>query len=257
MVSEKPWSDYKESDYSTDQWHKACLIHQHDGPPTSKAQCKLPVKTPDGTLNRNGVHAAAAALAGARGGVGASDDEKAAAGKALVRYYRELGEDAPASLLEHSALPDVLEHHGVKGQKWGVRRGDTAGGFGLSGRAQKKLAKSQPSDVSVTQKKPGTRVSATGGKNQPAHEDAKRVAAIKQKAKASSTDALSNSELQQLTQRMNLEQNYSRLQGQENQARSSAGRKFVGKLLGNVAQQQATQVVNSYASELGENLKKK
>jgi hypothetical protein len=65
-VSEKPWSDYTKADYSIEQWHAACLIHLHQGPPTSKDQCKVPVRTPNGALNRNGVHAAAAALAGPR-----------------------------------------------------------------------------------------------------------------------------------------------------------------------------------------------
>lgn len=99
-ISEKPWSDYTEADYTLMQWHNACLIHQHVGPPTSKAQCKLPVKTPNGALNRNGVHAAAAALAGARTPLQASEEEKAKAAAALRRYYSQLGETPPDSLAQ-------------------------------------------------------------------------------------------------------------------------------------------------------------
>jgi hypothetical protein len=121
-ISSQPWSNYTKADYTPEQWHSACLIHQHDGAPTSKDQCKLPVKTPNGVLNRNGVHAAAAALAGARGGVHASPAEKAKAAGALLRYYRDLGEDAPASLLQHSDDSYILEHYGVKGMHWGIRR---------------------------------------------------------------------------------------------------------------------------------------
>ena len=104
-VSNKPWSQFKESDYTLEQWHRACLIHLHDGKPTSKEQCKLPVREPDGTLNRNGVHAAAAALAGARGGVKAPPEAKRKAARALVRLYRRvLKEDPPESILRIAGM---------------------------------------------------------------------------------------------------------------------------------------------------------
>lgn len=124
-ISERPWSNYSPADYTLQEWHSACLIHQHDGAPTTKTDCKLPVKTPTGTLNRNGVHAAAAALAGARGGVHASPEEKASAARALIRYYGQLSEDPPPSILNlaHSTMPsNSLDHHGVKGMHWGQRK---------------------------------------------------------------------------------------------------------------------------------------
>src|SRR3954464_3308652 len=118
-ISEASWSDYNKSDYTLEQWHSACLIHVHDGEPTSKSQCKLPVKTPNGALNRNGVHAAAAALAGARGGLkGVSADQRTKAANALKRYYAQLDEEPPES----------LSHHGVKGMRWGVRNEDDGSG---------------------------------------------------------------------------------------------------------------------------------
>lgn len=130
--SETPWSNWTKADYTLEQWHSACLVHTHDGEPTSKSQCKLPVKTPDGALNRHGVHAAAAALAGARGGLkGVSDEQKQKAAAALRRYYSQLDEEPPESLAEHAAIDfrgkpglpsDVLSHYGVKGMRWGVRK---------------------------------------------------------------------------------------------------------------------------------------
>lgn len=133
MVSERPWSDYTKADYSIEQWHAACLIHQHTGPPTSKEQCKLPVRTPGGAVNRNGVYAAAAALAGARGGVNASAEEKAKASAAIRRLYSQLGKEPPESIRQDAMGDDTyiqtgeelsdlfLEHFGVKGMRWGVR----------------------------------------------------------------------------------------------------------------------------------------
>ena len=128
-VSEKPWSEYTKTDYTPEQWHKACLIHLHDGSPTAKDQCKLPVRTPGGAVSRPGVHAAAAALAGARGGVDAPAEAKNKAVSALIRLYGELGEDPPPSL-KHADVEDFLQHVGVKGMKWGRRKtsGSSSGG---------------------------------------------------------------------------------------------------------------------------------
>lgn len=97
-VSDKPWSRFSDSDYSDEQWYEACLIKPPKSEYTAKAQAKLPVREPDGTLNRNGVHAAAAALAGARGGVKASPEEKRKAARMLLRLYRELEEEPPESI---------------------------------------------------------------------------------------------------------------------------------------------------------------
>src|SRR4051794_16544098 len=125
-ISEAPWSNYTKADYTLEQWHAACVIHIHDGAPTSKSECKLPVKTPDGALNRNGVHAAAAALAGARGGLkGVSDDQKKSATTALKRYYSQLDEDPPDSL---SQSVDLV-HYGIKGMRWGVRKQDDSSDY--------------------------------------------------------------------------------------------------------------------------------
>jgi hypothetical protein len=128
-ISTKPWSDYTAADYTPEQWHAACLIHHHgSGTPDIKTQCKLPVRTPDGTLNRNGMAAAAASLAGGRTELIASPTDKAKAAKALLLLYKQEDIDPPASLLKHSVMLDgeVLEHHGVKGMKWGVRNKRTS-----------------------------------------------------------------------------------------------------------------------------------
>ena len=98
-VSNRAWSDFTQADYTPEQWHAACLIHLHEGRATAKEQCKLPVREPSGTLNRNAVHAAASVLAGGRGGVQAPAAAKAAAARRLASFYRnDLKEDPPDSL---------------------------------------------------------------------------------------------------------------------------------------------------------------
>jgi len=94
-VSDRPWSDFSQADYTIEQWRRACLV----GPDTQsdrKADYKLPVREPDGTLNRNGVYAAAARI----GQVDAPAPVVKAAARKLISLYRnELGEEPPESLL--------------------------------------------------------------------------------------------------------------------------------------------------------------
>lgn len=213
-ISEKPWGDFTQADYTVEQWANACIIHQYTGKPTSKDQCKLPVRTPDGALNRNGVHAAAAALAGARGGVIASAEEKAKAAKTLVRLYKELGEDPPSSLLsmpmmkQSDSVSDFLEHHGVKGMKWGQHR---------FGRAQKGAhGGDKPPWHSPPSKKAPTissRPVKKGffGRTKPQKilsEEARQLHEIRMKAKKHGIHSLTNKELETVNKRLELQQKY-------------------------------------------------
>jgi len=97
-VSNKPWSQFQQSDYTDAQYQKACLIDR-GGSGSAKERCSLPVREPDGTLNSNGIHAAAAALAGAHGGLkNVSPADKKAAARKLLALYREVGDTPPPSL---------------------------------------------------------------------------------------------------------------------------------------------------------------
>ena len=104
-ASDKPWEQFTAADYTPEQWAAACLIDTGEGQTTVKSRYKLPVREPDGTVNRAGAHAAAGVLAGARGGVDATPEQKAAAAKALVKIYKsDLAEDPPGSLLKAAGM---------------------------------------------------------------------------------------------------------------------------------------------------------
>lgn len=97
-VSNAPWSKFSQGDYTDAQWREACILDRGTGD-TAKQRYALPVKEPDGEVNRNGAHAAAAVLAGGRGGVDAPAAAKKAAARKLVSIYRnDLKETPPDSL---------------------------------------------------------------------------------------------------------------------------------------------------------------
>ena len=109
-MSTRPWGSIKESDYEdAEDFCGACLIDLNKpGEDKVKARCKLPVYEPKKmgrALNRNAVVAAAAALAGARGGVKAPPEAKRKVARTLVRLYRrELKEDPPESILRIAGM---------------------------------------------------------------------------------------------------------------------------------------------------------
>lgn len=95
-ISDKPW-DGDAARFEPDEWKRSCVLDTGVGDPDAKERYKLPVREPDGTLNRNAL-GPAAALAGARGGVQVGPDAKRKAAKALIGLYRDAKEEAPASL---------------------------------------------------------------------------------------------------------------------------------------------------------------
>lgn len=98
-ISDRPWSDFAEADYTPEQFCRAALIDLNPpGQPKTKELCKLPILEPSGALNRNGVHAVAVVLGGGRGGVQAPSETKRAAARRLLARYRELEEEPPESV---------------------------------------------------------------------------------------------------------------------------------------------------------------
>lgn len=95
-VSNRPWSDFTQADYTDEQWRRACVLHRGG---EGKEAHGLPIREPGGALNRNGVHAAA----GRFNQVQAPPDAKKSAANALIRAYGELGEEPPEVLRRATA----------------------------------------------------------------------------------------------------------------------------------------------------------
>lgn len=102
-------------------------------------------------------------------------------------------------------VDEILAHFGVKGMHWGQHKAD----------------RPQPS------------------------EDHAKTAAVKAKAKSGGVKALSNKDLQDAIARMNLEQQYSRL----NPTPSKKALKFVADILVGVGKQQAISLVSGIAAD--------
>lgn len=111
----------------------------------------------------------------------------------------------------------VLAHYGIPGMKWGRRR------------SREELSDAR--EVTATVKDGKGVVKTSGGKLRPASDDAIAAKSHRQVAKASTTDALSNKELQELVTRMNLEQQYARLAGPQQKGLIGQGAAFLTRHL--------------------------
>jgi 2'-5' RNA ligase len=124
--------------------------------------------------------------------------------------------EAFVSGLVHGQIEDgeafVLEHYGVKGMRWGMRRS-----------APSAVAPKATSKVPAGNRRK-TKVKVEGGQNHPAHEDAIKVEQAKAKLKKSGPKALSNQELRDVANRVQLENQVSVLT-------SHKGRQFVSRQL--------------------------
>jgi|tagenome__1003787_1003787.scaffolds.fasta_scaffold20517000_2 hypothetical protein len=171
-------------------------------------------------------------------------------GQHWVDELFHISEEPPDFLKQSSdIIENILAHHGVKGQKWGVRTrvGDTAlGGLGLTtpgGRARSAARAKSAGNVIVRDK--GKKLKTSGGAGHPAHSDAVRARTSGQIAKKSGLKALSDAQLREFNNRLNLEQQAKRLTFND----ASPPKRFALTLLGQTGKQQASETANAVVSK--------
>lgn len=164
--------------------------------------------------------------------------------------WNDMGWDmaVPMSDVSKETVKNLLSHHGVKGQKWGVRRAGRS--FTKTFIVDKARLRSniegvrqrRSSSVTVVDKK--KRIKTRGGKGLPAHPDAVRARTLGQVGKGSGLKALSDKELQDYTKRLQLEASVKRLQYNE----KPAAKRFVSTILGQSGKNSAQAASDSVVS---------
>lgn len=128
-------------------------------------------------------------------------------------------ESMSQSAITSEEFVEALMHFGIKGMKWGQRK------------ARPAPTASAPTAVSRVPHgdKRKTKIEVEGGQNHPAHEDAIKVAEARAKLQKSGVHALSNKELRDVRERVQLEEQVQSLM-------TSRGRKFVRNHIQNESQ---------------------
>ena len=113
MVSDTPWNQFKDSDYTDTQYQKACLycdpaVSTGDMPP--KSGCKLPVLEPSGALNSNGLEAAYGSLQGSHGNKPSIPDSALSGVMSKLKgLYKQAGLKGLGPLKDDSTTNSMLQ----------------------------------------------------------------------------------------------------------------------------------------------------
>lgn len=142
-------------------------------------------------------------------------------------------EEYDVNLNRETQGQEFLTHFGVKGMRWGIRKSRTT-----------MPSYQGPTPVNVKTKSNSSKIETSGGQNHPASSDAKNSAAVRQKLQKSGINSLSNKEMQDLVNRLNLEQQVSKLTVSEKSQYQAMLKKNMDKALNKGMSQLANKAIS-------------
>ena len=153
-------------------------------------------------------------------------------------------------------IDDVLEHYGVKGMRWGVRRSQAE----LDRAAGRRISKGKPVTMTnrnkkIKKKKKGSEPTVVDVREAELSTDFEEAARINRKIQQEGIQSLSNDELRNLNKRLELEKKYKDITKPKppEQKKKSEGQKQAEKL----AMDMALKVTRDVTSKAIEELLKK
>ena len=145
--------------------------------------------------------------------------------------------------------PDELYHHGVRGQKWGIRRYQNSDGS-LTDAGRKKYEKLDAKEQKILSKKS----KLTGNQNESDSKSGSHQTSSNSKAKP--VKSMTNDELRAANERMTLEISYHQKYRALNPTKISAGKKFVNTIVDKAPETLANSVVSAVGDVEKDALKK-
>lgn len=141
-------------------------------------------------------------------------------------------------------VDEFLEHHGIKGQKWGIRRFQNPDGS-LTNAGRKRYGDGSGSEKSP----PAQKRSFFGRKKSSSSSSSKETEEVKPKKK--SVSEMTDDELRKTIDRMRLEQTYTQLLSQTTpKPQTSRGKKFASTLFNEVIKPAAISSGKSVLNDL-------
>lgn len=136
---------------------------------------------------------------------------------------------------------DFLEHHGVKGMKWGVRRDRPSGGVRRTAAAAAKDRALQPTTHTISPKVEGEhhlskKLAAKIVTPKEVSEDAAHHKELLTKVRTHGISSLSNTELKKFHERLDMEKKFSKFQEEQKAKKNSRTKKIMNKVLDQMAE---------------------